>query len=102
MIRLDAERPISFCDGMTRRDFLHAGALPLAGLSLPAFTAMKAEGAVQKGKDVNCIMMFLLGGKQRTVAEWQGLVESSGLELLGTIPTETNYTYLELSLPGRS
>ena len=25
MLRLDAERSVSFCDGLTRRDFLHAG-----------------------------------------------------------------------------
>ena len=36
MIRLDAKRgdanrPASFCDGSTRRDFLHAGALAPLG-----------------------------------------------------------------------
>jgi hypothetical protein len=47
------------------------------------------------------VMMFLLGGKQRALSEWKELAESSGLELIRTIPTDTNYTYLELSLPGR-
>ena len=28
MLRLDAPRPVSFCDGFSRRDFLHAGACP--------------------------------------------------------------------------
>jgi len=63
---------------------------------------LPAENKPHPSSTMDMVMMFLLGGKQRTVAEWQGLVESSGLELLGTIPTETNYTYLELSLPGRS
>ena len=27
MLRLDANRSVSFCDGLTRRDFLHAGAV---------------------------------------------------------------------------
>ena len=30
MIRLDAPQPATFCDGVTRRDFLHAGALAAA------------------------------------------------------------------------
>ncbi len=34
MIRLDAERPATFCDGLSRRDFLHAGAIVPLGLTL--------------------------------------------------------------------
>ena len=37
MFRLDAPRPVRFCDGLSRRDFLHAGALAPLGLTLPAF-----------------------------------------------------------------
>src|SRR5258707_2295722 len=61
MIRLDAQKPVSLCDGFTRRDFLHAGALSMLGLTMPEFMALKAEGAVRKDKDVNCIMLLLLG-----------------------------------------
>jgi uncharacterized protein (DUF1501 family) len=61
MLRLDAPRPVTFCDGLTRRDFLHAGALPLLGLSLPGLMAQKAAGA-SRDKDINCIMLFLVGG----------------------------------------
>jgi hypothetical protein len=61
MLRLDAERPVSFCDGLTRRDFLHAGALSALGLTLPNFFAHKAAGAAGDS-DVNCIMLFLVGG----------------------------------------
>jgi hypothetical protein len=61
MLRLDAERPVTFCDGLTRRDFLHAGALAGLGLTLPGFLAHKARGAVQD-RDVNCILIFLVGG----------------------------------------
>ncbi|MBL8866350.1 MAG: twin-arginine translocation signal domain-containing protein, partial [Planctomycetia bacterium] len=34
MIRLDADKPATFCDGSSRRDFLHAGALTPLGLTL--------------------------------------------------------------------
>jgi uncharacterized protein (DUF1501 family) len=61
MLRLDVDRSVSFCDGLTRRDFLHAGSLGTLGLTLPAFLAQKARGAV-KDRDVNCIMLFLVGG----------------------------------------
>src|SRR4051812_32839938 len=59
MLRLDADRPATFCDGLTRRDFLHAGALAPLGLTLAA-QARAAEGAPDA--DVNCIMLFLVGG----------------------------------------
>jgi uncharacterized protein DUF1501 len=61
MLRLDAERPAHFCDGLTRRDFLHAGALSMLGLSLTDWMALRAQGQAPD-RDVNCIMLFLVGG----------------------------------------
>jgi uncharacterized protein (DUF1501 family) len=61
MLRLDADRGVTFCDGLTRRDFLHAGSLAALGLTLPGFVRAREEGAV-KDKDTNCIMLFLVGG----------------------------------------
>jgi hypothetical protein len=60
MIRLDAGRQVPFCDGLTRRNFLHAGALSTLGLTLPGFLAARQAGTADR--DVNCIMLFLLGG----------------------------------------
>ncbi|MER3415192.1 MAG: DUF1501 domain-containing protein [Gemmataceae bacterium] len=62
MLRLDAPRGVSFCDGLTRRDFLHVGSLATLGLTLPGYLACKAAGAVRDEKDVNCILLFLVGG----------------------------------------
>jgi uncharacterized protein (DUF1501 family) len=62
MIRIDAQRPARFCDGLSRRDFLHAGSLAFLGLGLPQWMALKAQGAVPADRDVNCIMLFLVGG----------------------------------------
>jgi uncharacterized protein (DUF1501 family) len=61
MLQLDAQRPARFCDGLTRRDFLHAGAIPLLGLTLPNWQTLRAQGAAPD-RDVNCIMLFLVGG----------------------------------------
>ena len=60
MLRLDANRPATFCDGLSRRDFLHVGALVPFGLTLPNLLAAKPQGAPDK--DINCIMLFLVGG----------------------------------------
>src|SRR5215216_2692756 len=60
MIRLDAPRPVTFCDGLSRRDFLHAGSIAPLGLTLAQLNRAKAAGA--KDTDVNCIMLFLVGG----------------------------------------
>ena len=62
MLRIDAAKPVHFCDGMSRRDFLHAGALSAFGLSLPALHALEARGAVSSSSDINCILLFLVGG----------------------------------------
>ncbi|MDX2038427.1 MAG: DUF1501 domain-containing protein [Isosphaeraceae bacterium] len=62
MIRADAERSVQFCDGLTRRDFLHAGSLAGLGLGLAAHEGLKAAGAADRSKDVNCILLFLVGG----------------------------------------
>jgi hypothetical protein len=61
MLRIDATRSVSFCDGWSRRDFLHVGSLSMLGLTLPGWMNLKAADAVQD-KDVNCIMLFLVGG----------------------------------------
>jgi hypothetical protein len=55
MLRLDA------CAGMTRRAFLHAGALAPLGLTLAGHEAARAAGAATD-RDVNCIMLMLVGG----------------------------------------
>ncbi|HCC57688.1 MAG TPA: DUF1501 domain-containing protein, partial [Solibacterales bacterium] len=50
MFRLDADRPVEFCDGLRRRDFLHAGSLAFLGLSLTDLMAMRAKGAIDPAK----------------------------------------------------
>ncbi len=44
MFRLDADKPAHFCDGVSRRDFLHAGSLGFLGLTMPHFFRLKAHG----------------------------------------------------------
>ncbi|MGE3407115.1 MAG: DUF1501 domain-containing protein [Pirellulales bacterium] len=52
------------CEGASRRDFLRVGALTGLGLSLPNLLAarQKARAAQTPVKDVNCILIWTLGG----------------------------------------
>ncbi len=61
MIQLDAHKSVHFCDGLKRRDFLHAGSLGLLGLSLGDLFTLKAAGRTDATRDKNCIMLFLVG-----------------------------------------
>ena len=95
MFRLDADRPVEFCDGLRRRDFLHAGALAGLGLGLSDFLAMKAQGAVVD-KDVNCIMLFLVGGPSQ-LDTWD-MKPDAPSEIRGPYkPIKTNVPGIEVS-----
>lgn len=96
MLRFDAERPVQFCDGVTRRDFLHAGSAGLAGLTLPGVLALEAQGAVTKGRDVNCIMIFMLGGPSQ-LDTWD-MKPDAPEEIRGPYrPVETNVSGIRIS-----
>ena len=56
------------CDGLTRRDWLHAGSLGLFGLSLPSLLQARCAEAAAVGtgqafgQAKACIVLFLMGG----------------------------------------
>jgi hypothetical protein len=62
MFRIDAKKPVHFCDGWTRRDFLHAGSITSLGLGLPALRALEASGSTSGQAEQSCILLFLVGG----------------------------------------
>jgi hypothetical protein len=96
MFRLDAIKPVHLCDGLTRRDFLHAGSLSMLGLTLPAFLEMQARGAVRKDKDINCIMLFLLGAPSQ-LDTWD-MKPDAPAEIRGPFnPIKTNVPGMEIS-----
>jgi Protein of unknown function (DUF1501) len=96
MIRLDANRPASFCDGSTRRDFLHAGAIAPLGLTLAGMNRARAEGNAKPDTDVNCIMLFLVGGPSQ-LDTWD-MKPKAPLEVRGPFaPTKTNVPGIEIA-----
>ncbi|WP_020474991.1 DUF1501 domain-containing protein [Zavarzinella formosa] len=104
MIRLDAPAPAKLCDSVSRRDFLHAGSIATLGLTLPGYLRAK-EAAGAKDHDVNCIMLFLLGGpsqldtwdmKPKAPAEIRGpfkpiATKAPGLEISEIFPKMAEY-----------
>jgi Protein of unknown function (DUF1501) len=62
MLNVSGNGTAHTCDGVSRRDFLQAGALGAVGLSLVDYEELKAKEAVAKAKtDRNVIMIFNLG-----------------------------------------
>src|SRR5436189_4571188 len=96
MFRLDADRAVEFCDGLRRRDFLHAGSLSALGLSLNSLFSLKALGAVDGSKDVNCIMLMLVGGPSQ-LDTWD-MKPNAPVEIRGPYkPIKTNVPGIEIS-----
>ncbi|HLK58364.1 MAG TPA: DUF1501 domain-containing protein, partial [Chthonomonadaceae bacterium] len=96
MFRLDADKPVHLCDGLTRRDFLHAGALSMLGLTLPGLLELQAQGAARKDRDVNCIMLFLLGAPSQ-LDTWD-MKPDAPAEIRGPFkPIKTNVPGMEIS-----
>src|SRR5665213_3359506 len=53
--------PNRLCDGLTRRDFLHVGALGGLGLGTGRVVASEPTGAAGFGRAKACILLFLYG-----------------------------------------
>ncbi len=96
MIRLDADRSVEFCDGLRRRDFLHAGSLSALGLGLTQMFGLKALGAAEKSNDTNCIMLMLVGGPSQ-LDTWD-MKPNAPIEIRGPYqPIKTNVPGIEIS-----
>jgi hypothetical protein len=97
VFRLDHQKAVSFCDGLRRRDFLHAGSAGMLGLGLTDFLSLKAQGAVHKDKsDINVIMLFLVGGPSQ-LDTWD-MKPNAPSEIRGPYkPIKTNVPGIEIS-----
>src|SRR5258705_1432033 len=96
MFRLDADRAVEFCDGLRRRDFLHAGALTALGLRLPDWFGLRAQGATDGAKDVNCIFLMLVGGPSQL--DTFDMKPNAPVEIRGPYkPIKTNVPGIEIS-----
>src|SRR2546422_902075 len=95
MFRLDADKPCHFCDGLTRRDFLHAGSLAFLGLTLPDFFALKSFGAVDPKRDSRCIRLLRVGGPGHV--DPGAMTPNAPAEIRGPYkPTPTNVAGIQI------
>jgi hypothetical protein len=97
LLRLDAGRPVEFCDGYRRRDFLHAGSLASLGFGLTHLFGLKAQGAVDSRRsDQNCIFLMLAGGPSQ-LDTWD-MKPDAPVEIRGPYkPIKTNVPGIEIS-----
>ena len=96
MLRIDAPKPVHFCDSMTRRDFLHAGSLGILGLGLPAFTGPRGRRSCDGEREMNCILLFLVGGPSQ-LDTWDPKPDAPD-EIRGPFkPIETNVPGISVS-----
>jgi hypothetical protein len=85
-----------FCDGLTRRDFLHVGGLGLAGLTLADLLRLRADGAATApSRSRAVIMVYLAGGPSHI--DMYDLKPDAPAEFRGPFrPIRTNVTGLQL------
>ncbi len=93
MLEFQANKGPRTCGGVSRRDFLKAGSLGAGavGLSLAELNRLEAAG---KGKDVNCILLFLIGAPSQ-LDTWD-LKPGAPANVRGPFkPTKTNVPGVE-------
>jgi hypothetical protein len=97
MLSISANDRHRYCDGLSRRSFLTAGLLGVAGLTLPQWLRLKA-GAAEAGsptKDTAVILIWLDGGP--TQLDTYDLKPNAPAEFRGAMkPTRTNVPGIEI------
>ena len=102
MLRIDAGRTDSYCDGWNRRSFLQVGLAGLGSLSLP--NLLRAKEASGNRKDTSLILLWLDGGpshmdmydmKPEAPAEYRGIwnpirTNVSGFDITEMFPKQAH------------
>src|SRR6516162_482616 len=95
MLQFEANKGVEFCDGLTRRDFLRVGALSAGAVGLSLADLTQLQAAPQRSGDVNCILLFLVGGPSH-LDTWD-LKPHAPAEVRGPFrPTRTNVPGVEI------
>ncbi len=96
MFRLDADKRVHFCDGVTRRDFLHAGSLAFLGPVDAAVFPAQGHGSRESDKDISCIQLMLVGGPSQ-LDTWD-MKPDAPASIRGPFkPIKTNVSGIEIS-----
>src|SRR5216683_6153310 len=97
MIKVIGNGSITTCDGITRRDFLQAGALGAIGLTLSKFAALQASGAVSQGNDEKSVILIFNLGAPSQLDTWD-MKPDAPREIRGPFkPIRTNNPDIQIS-----
>jgi hypothetical protein len=104
MLSISANDRYRYCDGLSRRSFLRAGFLGVAGLTLPKWLNLRAQAAEagKSTKDTAVILIWLDGGpthmdtydlKPNAPAEYRGAMQATktnvpGIEICDLMPRQ--------------
>ena len=81
--------------GLSRREALRVGGLSALGVSLPQVLRLQAQASERAGKEVNCILLWMLGGPSHI--DMYDLKPLAPAEIRGELrPIPTNVPGLEL------
>jgi hypothetical protein len=95
MLQFEANKGVETCDGLTRRDFLRAGALAAGTVGLSLADLGRLTAGPTSSNDINCILLFLVGGPSQ-LDTWD-LKPHSPSEVRGPFrPARTNVPGVEI------
>jgi uncharacterized protein (DUF1501 family) len=95
MLQFEAKKGVQLCDGLTRRDFLRAGALSAGAVGLSLADLGQLQAAPDQRRDINCILLLLVGGPSQ-LDTWD-LKPDAPSEVRGPFrPTRTNVPGVEI------
>ncbi|MBC8290295.1 MAG: DUF1501 domain-containing protein, partial [Planctomycetes bacterium] len=90
---IDNDKPVG--NGTSRREALRIGGLTALGVSLPEVLRLQARASERTGKEVNCILLWMLGGPSHI--DMFDLKPLAPAEIRGELrPIPTNLPGLEL------
>ena len=101
MLSIEAKHTVQFCDGLTRRDLLRAGAVGLGGLTLPGLLrreqAAAAELAQRPAPKARSVVILFLSGGPSHLDMWD-LKPEAPEEIRGTFrPIATSVPGIQIS-----
>src|SRR5262245_18034776 len=97
MLSLIGDGVARTCDGLTRRDFLQAGALGAIGLTLADLTTVQAQGKVAANHDNRSVIMIFNLGAPSQLDTWDPKPQAPA-EIRGPFkPIATNAPGMEIS-----
>lgn len=71
-----------------------------SGATVLLLEALLPDGPEQHwSKTLDIVMLALTGGRERTLGEYRGLLDSAELDLVTMVPTATPFSIIEASLP---